>query len=90
MAKLKACSSSIQVTPSGNGLPSVCSQAGRLVRAAAADWARPRSATSASITWIELFNVPFCYAVPAESLPFLFALSNLLSLIAASYHRFHP
>src|SRR5580704_7757782 len=59
MAKLNACSASIQLTPSGNGLPSDWSQVGRFITGATtvlAALAGPSKLASTSM--LELFTAP--------------------------------
>src|SRR5713226_1844884 len=58
MAKLNACSFSIHVTPSGNGLPSICAQVGRFGVPVAAGWAASVGrVASASTSLVELFTL---------------------------------
>src|SRR5580698_3469165 len=52
MAKLNACSSSIHVTPSGNGLPSAWSHVGRLVDGTSTEGA----ASAGSLGWTSRFE----------------------------------
>src|SRR5580704_8877104 len=64
MAKLNACSSSIQLAPSGNGLPSTCSQVGRLVGGAAAVLAALAGLSVLAIpSGLELFTVPLFLSI---------------------------